>query len=309
MKHKHLLIDAKNMLYRAVYVGAYDKAFQKSGHHTINIILHFLNSYLNKFNPEQFHIFWDSPRDQTWRKKILSSYKDGRGGNPKLLDSELNNSINNLTEIGVELFKSMGFRQYYREFMEADDLIYAFCKINCQDNIIIISSDNDLKQITYSNPNVKIHSHLSKTKAIYESIPTLNPIIMKCLVGDKSDNIEGYYLVGPKRAVPLVEDAEKRFEFFNSDKALAKVNGEVQIVGDKRFEDNLKLIDLSLNPYLEDNLNYISKKQSKPIGFDLKAIHHLISKYKLRGVTADISRYISPFKRLAEATDGRNSLR
>jgi len=296
------------MLYRAVYVAAYDKAFQKTGHHTINIVLHFLTSYLTKFKPEQIHIFWDSPRDSTWRKQLVSSYKEGRGGNPKLPDSELAASINNLTEVGMMMFKEMGFRQYYQQLMEADDLIYAFCKLNSRDNILIISSDNDLKQITYQYPNVKLHSHLSKKKLMYEEVPRFDPVLMKCFTGDKSDNIEGYYQVGPVRAKVLVEYAERRHEFFNSEKAVAKVGDEIQHVGDERFKKNLRLIDLSLNPHLLENIMYISKKQFQPIRFDLKAIRHLISKYKLRGVTADISRYIGPFKKLVEATNGRNSL-
>jgi 5'-3' exonuclease len=304
MKTKHLLIDAKNMLYRAVYVAAYDKAFQRSGHHTSNIVLHFMADFLNKFKPEQMHIFWDSPRKNTWRKELEPTYKDGRGGSSKISDSDLSDQVNHLTEVCTFLFRNMGVKQYYRDNMEADDLIYAFCKINAPEPMVIASSDTDLKQISYRYPNVKIHSHLSKTKALYEDVPELDPVMIKCLVGDKSDNIYGYYRVGPVKAKILVEDSAQRHEFFESEKALSKVDGEIKLVGSDKFKRNLLLIDLSLCPYLLDNMMHVSRRQFKPIKFDLKAIRELISKYKLRGVTADISRYIAPFKKLVEVTDG-----
>jgi 5'-3' exonuclease len=304
MKTKHLLIDAKNMLYRAVYVAAYDKQFKEGGHHPVNIVLHFLTSYLYKFKPEQIHIFWDSPRSNTWRKEIDPCYKDGRGGSKKISDSDLNDSLNNLTEVGTYLFRNMGIRQYYRANMEADDLIYAFCKMNSNDDILIVSSDTDLKQISYHFPNVNIHSHLSKTKATIEPVPELDPVILKCFVGDKSDNIYGYYRIGPVKAKPLVENAQARHDFFQSDKAKAKVGDEVLLVGDERFKRNLLLIDLSLCPHLLENMMHISRRQFKPVKFDLKTIRDLISKYKLRGVTADISRYVGPFKKLVEVKDG-----
>jgi 5'-3' exonuclease len=307
MNTKHLLIDAKNLLYRAVYVAAYDKQFQQSGHHTINIILHLLTGYLNKFRPEQIHVFWDSPRSNTWRKDICPTYKEGRGGSSKISDSDVSDAINNLTEVGTFLFRNMGIQQYYRDNMEADDLIYAFCRMNSDDDIVIVSSDTDLKQISYRFPKVKIHSHLSKTKARYELVPKLDPVILKCFVGDKSDNIDGYYRVGPVKATTLVEDVKKRHEFFESEKAIAKVNGDVQLVGDARFKENLLLIDLSLCPHLLDNMMHVSRRQFKPIRFDLKEIRNLISKYKLRGVTADISRYVTPFKRLTEDSNARSN--
>ena len=80
-------------------------------------------------------------------------------------------------------------------------------------------------------------------------------------------------------------------------------SGQRVLVGPKRFLENLQLIDLSLCPYLLDNLEYVLGKQFKPVKFDLKAVRNLISKYKLRGVTADIPRYISPFKKLVRESN------
>ena len=135
---------------------------------------------------------------------------------------------------------------------------------------------------------------------MFEEVPDLDPVILKCFVGDKSDNIYGYYRIGPVKARVLVEDAQARHEFFQSDKARAKVGDDIELVGDERFKRNLLLIDLSLCPHLLDNMMHISRRQFKPVKFDLSTVRDLISKYKLRGVTADISRYVGPFKKLIE---------
>lgn len=289
---KHLLIDAKNMLYRAVYTARSDSHFQKSGHHGFNIVLHFITNYFEKFKPENIHVFWDSRRDSTWRRNLVPSYKRNRSS-----DDEIDNALINLTEVSTAVFKQMGMRQYYQDKMEADDLIFAFCKSNYMDQIVIVSSDGDLKQIPFHYPNVRVYRPHDKG-AVNDPPPVYNPAVSKCFIGDRSDNIDGYYGIGKVKAKALTEDMEARNIFFNSSKAIVKEGLEKKYVGPKRFGENLRLIDLSLCPYVLENMMYISKKQFKPVKFDLKEIRKLISKYKLRGVTADMSRYITPFRQL-----------
>lgn len=301
MKCEHLLIDAKNMLYRAIFTARSDKRFTRLNHHPVNIVLHFLTFYLERFRPEEIHIFWDSRRDSTWRRALYPSYKGNRSGK-----HDVGDVLANLTEVCTLVFKNMGIKQYYKEAMEADDLIYAFCKINRHAPIIIVSSDSDLKQIPYNFSNVKIHHPLVKDR-MFEETPTRDPVMHKCLVGDKSDNIGGYYGVGEVKATTLVENDQKRHEFLKSNKTIVEKGGKP--VGISKLLENYKLVDLSLCPYVLDNMEYILSKQPKPIRFDLKKIRELISKYKLRGVTADIARYVLPFKKLTEESDGRDSLR
>lgn len=301
MSTTHLVIDAKNMLYRAVYSARSDEQFKNSGHHIINIVLHILTYYRGKFQPEQIHVFWDSPRDNTWRRKLNPTYKDNRGSH----DEAIIKGLADLTEICTFLFSNMGIRQYYRSLMEADDLIYAFCKLNPKESTVIVSSDSDLNQIPYVFKNVSVYHPIKKNDSL-EPRPDSDPVTRKCLIGDKSDNIFGYHKVGKVTAGRLVESTEKLHEFFLSEKAIVQDynNGQQVVVGPKRFLENLQLIDLSLCPYLLDNLEYVLGKQFKPVKFDLKVIRNLISKYKLRGVTADIPRYISPFKKLVRESNG-----
>jgi 5'-3' exonuclease len=304
MKCKHLLIDAKNMLYRAVFTARSDKKFTQRGHHPINIVLHFLTFYLEKFNPDEIHIFWDSRRDLTWRRAISPQYKGTRGSDP-----EIHEILVNLTEVCTTVFSNIGMKQYYKDGQEADDLIYSFCKLhrrtshNPESEIIIVSSDGDLKQISFNFRNVRIHHPLAKDR-MFEPTPLFDPVTYKCLVGDKSDNIDGYFGVGDVKAKLLIEDQQKRHEFFESAKAVTKKDGKKFFVGAKKFIENNRLIDLSLCPYVLENMEYVLSKQTKQVKFDLEKVRELISKYKLRGVTADISRYVTPFKKLAEDPDG-----
>lgn len=300
MKYEHLLIDAKNMLYRATYTALGDRRFKDSGHHPINIVLHFMHYYLDKFNPTNIHVFWDTRRDKTWRKAVLPNYKENRVDSPQRSDGDVDGTIVSLTESCTALFKDMSIRQYYKEGMEADDLIYAFCRTNRSSRIIIISSDGDLKQIPFNYQNVDIHHPLNKKGSLIEDRPTTDPVMYKALRGDRSDNIDGYHGVGDIKATLLAEDVRARQLFFESPKAIIKDGDERPVVGSKRFEENLRIIDLSMCPGLAENMTYIMRKQFKPVQFNLDNIRETISKYKLRGVTADLSRYVIPFKKLAE---------
>lgn len=302
--YDHILIDAKNMLYRAVFTALKDDRFKKQGHHTVNIILHYITYYLNQFKPSQVHVFWDTNRESTWRRKMVSTYKEGRQNTRD--DIDIDSELANLTEVCHTLFNNMCIRQYYRLEMEADDLIYAFCRMNPKDLTVIISSDSDLKQISYRYHNVHIHHPIAKNRLI-EEIPDVDPVLMKSFTGDKSDNIDGYFRVGPVKAKVLCEDTHARNEFFQSEKSIVKFGDDKIAVGNQRFKDNLRLIDLSLCPHLLDNMMYVSSKQFRPVRFDLNKIRETIIKYKLRGVMADISRYITPFKKLLEDSNASSN--
>lgn len=280
------------MLYRAMFVARSDVRFRSKGHHPVNIVLHYASYYLNQFRPNEIHLFWDTPRSTVWRKEILSEYKENRDGSRDGEDTS--QSLNDLAESTMVLFRQLGVKQYYRSGMEADDLIYAFCKLNLGSKMLIISGDSDLKQIPYAYRNIDLHNPLAKRDI--EPIPEFNPIIIKALMGDKTDNICGYDGIGKVRSRKLASDYGELTKFFESEKAVVKSDNEKIKVGDQRFKENLKIIDLSLCPELVDNLVYIAERQSKPSKFNLEEVRAVISKYKMRGVTADLDRYVMPFK-------------
>ena len=291
----HLLIDGKNSLYRSVFAGFVDPRFKQLGHDYFLIFLRFINNYINKFRPTSVHIFWDAKR--SWRKTVYPEYKVQRADQYIDRGFDVPGELRRQMIIAIETLKYLNIRQYFNHQQEADDLIYAFIKNNLSAESIILSGDGDFKQITYRHPNIKIYNPLSK-KLGFEDVPSLDPVLVKSLTGDKSDNIHGYYGIGKVKMKPLIMDEKARTEFFASDKAFIMKDGQKELVGDTVFNRNKQIIDLSMNPHLQENIDYIASQQIVPISYDLEAVKAIILKYKLRGLMADINNLTLPFKNL-----------
>jgi 5'-3' exonuclease len=293
--YKHLCVDGKNAIYRAIFAGYYDQNFMKAGHDFFVILLRFMCNYIELLKPESVHIFWDAPRGQTWRKLLIPSYKDHRADKYKELNFDIHKELARQVTLAINVFKNLNCRQYYADHMEADDLIYAFCKLNSHQKIIIASSDQDFRQIAYNIENVFLYNPLAKTQQV-EPKPKYDVVITKSLMGDKSDNINGYYNVGPKRSLALSSDPMERNKFFQSAKAVEMIDGKLQYVGDTLFKKNRRIIDLSLCPHLADNCEYIEHKQLSNVVNDTKKIENMARNHKIRGLLADLARYSRVFE-------------
>jgi 5'-3' exonuclease len=177
----------------------------------------------------------------------------------------------------------MGIKQYVRDAMEADDLIYAFCHFYNGDEITIFSSDKDLYQIPYYFDSVSLYD--TGDKKIIDR-PKINPVRIKCLQGDSSDNIDGYHGVGKIKSPKLAGDNKLIAEFLESK-------------GDEQFSRNLRLIDLALCPYILDNIRYIIAHSNKPPIFDREALKDILySKHNIRGIDSVYRRMLLQFSKL-----------
>lgn len=281
-----LLIDAKNSIYRAVYAGHSDSRFMASGHDYVVVLFRFLYKYLTTFGPSSIHIFWDTPKSRIWRKSILEEYKEGRDPNKHGFDAD--KEVKKCTKMAMQLFKHIGFNQYQRDKIEADDLIYAFCKMNSKKdfNSIIISSDGDFTQIPFAFDNVKLFNPLNKKNNGFVKVPEEDPVETKAFIGDKSDNVDGYYGIGPVKAKILVQDMKKRNEFFKDNDKLI-------------FDRNRKLIDLSLCPDMAENIFYIEEVLTEDCSFNGETLKRLA--YEIRGLMSEYDRIISPYKFMIES--------
>ncbi|MBD3407199.1 MAG: hypothetical protein GF411_13855 [Candidatus Lokiarchaeota archaeon] len=275
----HLLIDGKNILYRALFAAENDSEFTNKKSDKFAAISRFMHYYYDKVRPKHTHVFWDAPKKDLWRRSIHALYKDGR--NPGARGIDIESELVKYQEIASEVWSAMGIRQYYRASMEADDLIFAFCHHIRSTPIVIVSSDSDLVQIMYYHNNVDILS--PQTKKFVDK-PTLDPVSIKCLQGDKTDNIKGYDGIGKVKSKRLVESPDKLFEF-------------LQANGDNIYRRNRRIIDLSLCPFTLDNILYIMKILSteKP-QFDSDKLKELLhEKYKMRGMVVEYPKTILPF--------------
>jgi 5'-3' exonuclease len=105
-----------------------------------------------------------------------------------------------------EYLEEMFVRQVSIPNHECDDLIAYYCKIS-NEKITILSSDKDLTQLI--NERVHIYSPISKewitdkhkVKLGGIMVPVSNVKVVKIILGDKSDNIDGILNFGEKRLI------------------------------------------------------------------------------------------------------------
>lgn len=281
--YKHILIDGRNLVYRAIYAGRGDNTFMNSGLDLFVVFARFLHYYHNKFRPSSIHIFWDDDSAKLWRTKILPTYKGQRTD-----EDGAKKDVFKIMKVSLDVYQTLGIHQYFRYGQEADDLIYAFAMAT-EEPVLIISSDSDLRQITHKHVSIYDPSR----KEIIEA--RINPKV-KALMGDKSDNIDGYFKIGPKTANTLVDNPDMLEAFLKSSKAIDK---DRNIVGDFIFNRNVGLVDFSKNPYYDDNASYISCRMKKPVCFDYTSSINKIKVHNVKGIMREAYKLFSSFSTLS----------
>lgn len=272
-----LLVDARNALYRAIYAVKADRRYDVKYHYFV-AFLRQITQWIQKFDPGSVHIFWDAPRETVWRRDTLPTYKK----RPKTNAADISEDLATTTNIAQEFFKYMNVRQFSRKRMEADDLIFAAVSMLHPDETVIISTDSDMLQIPYTY-NSSLMYNPKKAKRI--SVPEVNPVLQKALVGDKADAIDGYFNIGPVKSSKLLVDHSTLQDF-------------LQTEGEKLFYRNMLLIDLSLCPHLFINKMYIQRQLAKPVSFCKETINGLIMKYKVNGLLQEFANLVPPFQQL-----------
>lgn len=275
----HLLIDGKNLLYRGIYASL--NTDTKDHFVAISRMIH---SYFHKFENGTVHVFWDDAKENLWRRDIHPEYKEA---DCRDKSSEIEQKLIKYQSICEEVWQNMNIRQYKRDKMEADDLIYTFCH-TIPGRKVVVSSDGDMLQLSYRFDNVKIYN--PSKKKICER-PIIDPVAFKCLDGDTSDNIIGYYGIGPKKAAQHVANHDLMW------KLLSERGIEI-------YHKNRRLIDLSLCPYLADNIIYVLEAINQPTKFNKKILVELLyNKHKIKGIMTEYKTIISSFNRV-EDNDG-----
>lgn len=247
----HLLIDGKNILYRAIFARTKDSP--------VEVFFRIIQRSIRQANATSFHIFWDCPRSETWRRKLYPPYKAQR----KESDPEIGEAIGINLKILKKLVPLLGFRQYYCDKLEADDLVYAFASMFHPTDLVVLSSDRDLLQIPFRFLNAR---QLQPAGEFYEK-PLVNPVLEKCLTGDKSDNIEGYHGIGPKKAAKMLADPVKLHTFVQA--------------SPRTFLFNMNIVDLSLCPYQMRAQYTVLNGIREETKFDLNAARGILGQHNM----------------------------
>jgi len=273
-----ILVDARNVLYRAIYAARITNQYDVKYHYLVILLRQFVN-WMGKFKPTSVHVFWDAPRDTVWRRTVLKTYKNRQQS--QYVD-DISEDLALTTAAAMELFKYLNIRQYIRKQMEADDLIYAAATMLHPYKSIIISTDSDMMQIPFTFNSSSVYD---PRKAVEVPIPKYHPALMKSIIGDKADSVDGYYGIGPKKGIMLLENPHHLQEF-------------LELKGRNIYHRNLLLTDLSLCPRLLANKIYIQKTMAESVSFDKGMILETVKKYKLLGLDSEYANLIPPFSKL-----------
>jgi len=268
---KTLLVDGDN-LFRIGFYGV--KNFYNEDKH-VGAIYHFLNTikrHIQTHNYNKIVVFWDGSENSSVRRKIFLHYKDNRRS--RNLTEQQQESYTYQRVRVKQYLEELFVRQGEFEYCETDDAVAFYCQNTPEEKKVIFSSDKDLTQLidddvsVFSPVNSYLYEKGDKIELNKVDIPTYNVALTKIFVGDKSDNVDGIYLLGEKTLVNLfpeiltekvtIEDivskAEILFNENKENKVLANLlTGKTKrgVFGEEFLNINKQIVDLS-NPLLTE---------------------------------------------------------
>jgi 5'-3' exonuclease len=202
-----------------------------------------------------------------------------------------------LQEILDELF----VRQYMYDNVEGDDLIAYYCQHKQKnDYIVIVSEDRDLSQLIREDiclyiPSIKKFVSPKNDREVL-GIPYYNVVFKKIICGDTSDNIKGVKGIGEKtlekyypkiltekaslsdfidtcKQIQSTRKGSKKKPVQCLENAIGGVTDGCQ--GDKLYEINEKIIDLSTPMLTEEAKSELIEIHNAPIDPDERGIKHV----------------------------------
>lgn len=206
--NKILLIDGFGFIFKAYYAFINRPLTNKNGENTSSIFGFFKSiiSILNKEKPDYYLVALEG-EGECFRNKIYPDYKAHRPPAPEDLKTQI-----------VKIIKLLDFLEIpnvFQKSFEADDIIGTFAdKLGKNNNVIIYTSDKDLRQLVNNNVHI---CHPGRTledfrkldeKGVLEEMGVRPDQVVDffALTGDASDNIPGVAGVGSKTAVKLLNE-------------------------------------------------------------------------------------------------------
>ena len=198
------LIDGSAFVHRAFH--ALQNMSRSDGFPTniLFVVTRLLLRILREEQPSHMAFILDG-KGPNRRNTIYPDYKANRSKTPEALIQQLEPLQNIINLLGIPSLVSEGF--------EADDYIASLAhRFNSAHHIVIVGTDKDLKQCL--SDNVVMWDPAAKDERVTTledfaeetGIPASSWPDYQALVGDSSDNIPGIPKVGPKTALPLIQE-------------------------------------------------------------------------------------------------------
>ena len=312
-----LVIDAMNMLIRSFSLL---KAMNPSGAH-VGGLVGFLRSlgYVTRiFDPTRVLVVWDGKGGSANRKNIDPNYKAQRATSrtthcglydPKEEETEALIGQLHRTQ---DYLDCLPVQQLVMDKLEADDIMAWIAKKASYSNVkkcTIVSSDKDFLQLV--DGTIEVYAPVKKktfTKDnIFEELKVLpeNYNIVKALVGDNSDNLQGIKGLGIKTIISqfpklLTEKTNLEYVYKVAEEKLDDKKIFAKIIHSwDRVETNFELMDLHITSLDDKEKQYVDDViKSKVPSLQTGAFLRLLEQDKIEGVTKNTEGWLENFRSL-----------
>jgi DNA polymerase-1 len=296
-----LLIDSMNTFLRSF---AMIPAINPQGNHIGGLVgfLKSLGYVIKLIRPTRVILVFDGQGNITNRRNTYADYKANREIKRitnfnvfSTLEEESDSIATQMLRL-LDYLKALPVNISIIDKIEADDTI-AYLSQKLKDDVIIYSADQDFLQLV--NDRITVYSPIKKKfykpNDVYEQygMHPYNFITMKCLMGDKSDNLPGVKGLGPKKLMKYFPEiaGEKRFTLQEAyQKATDKVEehgiyGNVHLFK-SQLEINYELMSLENIELLEQDRKELDELiKSSPYNFNKKRFLEMYEKDLLgRGI-------------------------
>ncbi len=312
-----LIVDAMNTLIRSFSLL---KAMNPSGAH-IGGLVGFMRSlgYVTRiFDPTRVLVVWDGKGGSANRKNIDPNYKAQRATS-RITHWGLYDTKEEETEALIgQLYRTQDYleclpvHQLVMDKLEADDIMAWIAKKASYSNVkkcTIVSSDKDFLQLV--DNTVEVYAPVKKktfTKDnIFEELKVLpeNYNVVKALLGDNSDNLQGVKGLGIKTIVSefpklLTEKTNLDYIFKVAEEKLEGKKIFAKIIHNwNKVETNFELMDLHITSLDEKEKEYVNTVlKSKVPDLQAGAFLRLLDQDKIEGITKNTEGWLENFRGL-----------
>lgn len=258
---KTLIIDGNNLVHRCFWT-AKNQVKRNADVNLTNLHIYFtlnaIYSYVNKYKPDKTITVWDEKKDYqvNVRKTEFAGYKGNRTKDST--PHENNDAIKTMLSY-------LNVPSIFPRELEADDIVAYICK-NITGHKVIVSVDQDFLQLV--NDETILFDPIRKKEFTCNRFEELTGytredwMTVKCLKGDKSDNVPGIPGFGKVRVQKYLDGNitldEEQQQTFNTNLSLFSLDKIEEMVEEsKYYQDQLDTPVVSnWNRFIEECKQY-----------------------------------------------------
>ena len=199
-----LLIDVSNICHRAYHALAGRGDIPATSQDIVYSFLRTIGKLRQNFGTDRFAFCFD--HTVSVRREIFPEYKQKRKEKAVAEQEQRAQLVRQIKELGRKHLPALGFSNIFRcRGMESDDLMAAIVRSRKEDEIILVTSDNDLFQCLRKNVSIYLpHTRQMYTQDNFMETYGIYPkqwADVKSMAGCSTDGIPGLLGVGEQGAL------------------------------------------------------------------------------------------------------------